>query len=139
MIYTSKPTECQAMHWHNQLIGGAPSVAMEARAQEIVAWVNSNSGKAEYTANYWAPNPLDPPQPAIAVRTVNGWAYAALGEYVVMGDTMFAVARCKHGHGLPHVFFTDHRLEDGGECPGPVADTLDFHPLSAEMFEARWV
>jgi hypothetical protein len=60
-------------------------------AQAIVAWINTHGGEARYvplgedTANGWSG------YPRIAVRTINGWAYAEPGDTVVMTDEWFAV------------------------------------------------
>lgn len=65
---------------------------MSGNSAEIVAWVNANDGEARYD-----PRPesgaLTGATARIAVRTVDGWAYAEPGQYVVMGDETFYVKR----------------------------------------------
>lgn len=124
MRYRSKPTECEAMQWYKQNI---EQYDPKARAQEIVAWVNANGGEARYAP---AGGPSGPGEgsyyghPArIAVRTINGWAYAAPGHYIVMGSAVFTTP-----------------VEYIGMLSGtPCSHTLlDFYPCDPATFESRW-
>jgi hypothetical protein len=75
--YRSKSTECEAMQWD-----AVPGLRDGFTAGDVVAWVNASGGEAcmgwelgrdwkkEHNAH-------------IAVRTINGWAYAAPGDYIV--------------------------------------------------------
>lgn len=99
------------MLWHNaapQDVGGT--------AEQIVAWVNANGGEARYESQ-GAPSGAD----RIAVRTINGWAYAAPGHYVVMGSATFTVC----AHNQPATCNEYRTLRD-------------FYPCDPETFERRW-
>lgn len=116
MKYRSKPTECEAMQWMTG--GGAFGIDhLVEGAKRIVAWVNANGGEARVGYEQLSGTPGDT-QPYIAVRTINGWAYAAPGHYVVMGTAEFA--------GL-------NKLVTG---VGP--NIRDFYPVDPETFERRW-
>lgn len=88
--YRSKPTEVEAERW-----GDGTGTGWDMTAAEIVAWVNTHGGEARYepdTTDSYLPGHQNARlrHPArIAVRTINGWAYAAPGHYVVMGSATF--------------------------------------------------
>jgi len=85
--YVSKPAECEAMQW--AALPNSPEHGLLASASQIVAWVNANGGEARYENS---PSPSWP-ENCIAVRTINGWAYAAPGHYIVMGEASFVYDR----------------------------------------------
>lgn len=109
--YRSKPTECEAMKW----AGG------DAQAHAAVAWVAEGGGEARYDEEWIGLLSQEDIRPArIAVRTINGTAYAGPGYYVIRGQARF----CQHiEYGQP-----EH------ECSGLV----DFYPCDPETFERRW-
>lgn len=126
MRYVSKPTEpteCEAMQWN----GDAESEWHEDQAAAIIAWVDVNGGKARYNDNRGLPGSEGLPDslrgPNIAVRTINGWAYAEPGHYVVMGTATF---------------------HPGGERCGVAEDrrfgphVRDFYPCDPATFMAHW-
>src|SRR5690349_778135 len=100
----SARAEIEAMQWE----GGEPFADDTHPAREIVDWVNANGGEARYEPNHpWSEfgnecpcNDFDvltrvstPHTARIAVRTINGWAYATPGHYVVMGEARFTTIR----------------------------------------------
>lgn len=126
MRYVSKPTEpteCEAMQWS----GDAESEWHEDQAAAIIAWVDVNGGEARYNDNRGLPGSEGLPDslrgPNIAVRTINGWAYAEPGHYVVMGTALFEV---------------DHTAERGFKHLTCVSTVRDFYPCDPETFESRW-
>lgn len=80
--YRSKPTVIEAMQWFVPL---GDSGGMTQRAELIVAWVNTHGGEARYEPAEHRAVPTQTTPARIAVRTINGWDYAAPGHYVVMG------------------------------------------------------
>jgi hypothetical protein len=84
-------------------------------ADSIVTWVNANGGEAQYRDSQSGPH--------IAIRTINGWAYAEPGHYVVMGEATFDV----------HIQSAsdDERNDTHRQC-------RDFYPCDPEMFARRW-
>jgi len=52
----------------------------DTQAEQIVAWVNANGGLAQYEPKWTG---TDATTARIAVRSLNDWAYASLGDYVV--------------------------------------------------------
>lgn len=111
MKYRSKPTEVEAMQWTPDAWDDP-----EKNATDIVAWVNANGGEARYETHSIGAVHFDPLD-RIAVRTINGWAYAAPGHYVVMGSERF----------------------DTGELTpeGEPIELLDHYPCDPETFEKR--
>lgn len=111
MRYRSRPTECEAVQW--------PAPGSYRMADSIVTWVNANGGEARYEPESAYSADRDPDPPRIAIRTVNGWAFAAPGHYVVMGEAKF----------------------DGFLVNGVIGDrkVRDFYPCDPETFERRWV
>jgi hypothetical protein len=110
MKYRSRLVEIEALRWDYD----APvtvNALLEERAREIVAWVNANGGEARYERQ-GSPSGAD----RIAVRTINGWAYALPGWYVVMGETEFG------GTGAS---WERERIRD-------------FYPCDPETFQRRW-
>ena len=109
MKYRSKPTEVEAFQWQPK------DPAHKAQmAEAIVAWVNANGGEAKYQND---PGSVDADlMPRIAVHTINGWAYAAPGHYVIKGAARFQV----------------------GGFMEPARFLIDFYPCDPETFERRW-
>jgi hypothetical protein len=110
--YRSRPIEVEAMRWC-----GCSFLGCVERTGEILAWVNTNGGEARYEpASWWA----EPHRhhARIAVRTINGWAYARPGHYVVKGSTWF------------DPYSTSGR--------GKAGKVRDFYPCDPETFEKRW-
>jgi hypothetical protein len=104
--YRSRPIEVEAMRWC-----GCSFLGCVERTGEILAWVNTNGGEARYEpASWWA----EPHRhhARIAVRTINGWAHAKPGHYVVKGGATFT-----HESGV---------------------ELTDFYPCDPETFEKRW-
>lgn len=118
--FVARPTECEAMQWG----GREPALVVgENGALEIVAWVNANGGEARYYPDgVVGEHPNGGPR--IGVRTINGWAYAEPGHYVVMGTALFEV---------------DHTAERGFKHLTCVSTVRDFYPCDPETFESRWV
>lgn len=121
MRYRSKPIEIEAMRWN---VDGAGKSAVMFSAPEIVAWVNTNGGEARYEPSYFdmqaaRGGPAVERPARIAVRTINGWAYAAPGHYVVMGEAWFSADASKAYHDTHQV--------------------RDHYPCDPETFERRWV
>lgn len=119
-VYVSRPAEVRARQltapsFNNDLILGA---------ERIVAWVNANGGEARYEPEWiWrgedSSNGRRVP-PRIAVRTINGWAYAAPGHYIVMGSAWFVSSPYDPSAGLS----------------GP--KVRDFYPCDPATFEKHW-
>lgn len=107
MKYRSRPTECEAEQWR---FGQERPESVQERAEQIVAWVKNNGGEARYAHHV----------ERIHVHTINGWAYAAPGHYVVMGAARFHV---------------DH---DGPLMSTGCRTIRDFYPCDPETFERRW-
>jgi hypothetical protein len=108
--YHSKYTTVEAKQWNgNQLQPSRDG----ASAEQIVAWVKENGGEAVYHPQG---DGIDASLggPVIGVRTINGWAYAKLGHYVVPGEAWFEPR--------PHATFK----------------LRDFYPCDPETFEKRW-
>lgn len=92
MRYVSRPVEVEARQWVEGSFRERRADPNIWRASEIVAWVNRNGGEAWYEPELPAKSVTLATQyrPArIAVRTTDGWAYAAPSHYVVMGDATF--------------------------------------------------
>jgi hypothetical protein len=101
--YRSKPVEVEAMQWEREEFDDDDR-GYEATAPSIVAWVKANGGEARYVPAWH--------HARIAVRTINGWAYARPGHYVVKGSATFM-----HESGV---------------------ELTDFYPCDPETFEKRW-
>lgn len=103
MRYRSKPTECEAM----QFAVGPDDHGDPAFSGEYVArWVKANGGEAYFSDRSDGPR--------IAVRTINGWAYAAPGHYIIMGSATW------------------------NQGPPTMRVIRDFYPCDPETFERRW-
>jgi hypothetical protein len=85
MRYRSKPVEVEAMQWCVSCAKYTPDIC----GGEVVAWVNANGGEARYTGTADPGRGTDPYANRIAVRTINGWAYAAPGHYVIRSAVDF--------------------------------------------------
>ena len=115
MRYRSRPVEVEAMQWTG--VGYRQAIDWKVRAGEIVAWVNDNGGEARYEPDPSAAYGEAIDTPLIAVRRVNGWAYAAPGHYIVKGDMEFKATPIRGA--------TKRLLRH-------------FYPVDPETFEQRW-
>lgn len=77
----TRTEECEAMQWIPDF---RISDGLVTRAATIVGWVIDNGGEARYPSR--PHDCIAAPGPHIAVRTINGWAYAAPGHYIVKGE-----------------------------------------------------
>lgn len=116
MRYRSKPVEVEAMQWTDD--GSDDFRGLADLAAQIVAWVNANGGEARYErSDYDAIPSVHDHGPRIAVRTINGWAYAKPRHFVVMGESYW----------------------DPDDRPLPPTKQLcDFYPVDPATFEQRW-
>jgi hypothetical protein len=99
----------EAMQWEREEFDDDDR-GYEATAPSIVAWINANGGEARY----------EPHHARIALHTINGWAFAELGHYAVMGSATFTAWR-EGSDGKPEAW----------QC-------RDFYPCDPETFEKRW-
>lgn len=111
--YESVPTTIEAMQWPTN---GGNDRFQQGLAEQIVAWVNAYGGEAAYFTASRSARAGFPSEPRIAIHTINGWAYAAPGHYVVMGTAEFNA--------------------DLG--PGITKHVRDFYPCDPETFAKRW-
>lgn len=118
-VYVSKRVEVEAL----QFAVGPDDYGDPAYSGEyVVRWVNANGGEARYEGpGRTAPGKVSTDPARIAVRTINGWAYAAPGHYVVRGETTFWV-----------------QGEKTDENPDGMEVRRDFYPCDPETFERRW-
>jgi hypothetical protein len=134
--YRSKPTEIEAMQW-SPANRWSELPAPQYTADQIVAWVNANGGEARYE-NHWEGD-RDRAQGQrlnrIAVRTINGWAHAAPGHYVVMGSATFDIDMLRDPKD-PRC--AEHNIPDCVYCPTEAVTVRDFYPCDQETFEKRW-
>lgn len=89
--YESVPARVEAVRWCGDgcPIAPAPGAPHDGyAADQIVAWVNDNGGEVEYLP-LWPFDESWKKRPCIAVCTIDGWAYATPGDYVVMGSVTF--------------------------------------------------
>lgn len=94
MRYRSRQTEVDAMLWdvnRHAASKQADTVQMQFAAENIVDWVNESGGEARYQPEdiTFGGMHVDDHNARIAIKTVNGWAYAAPGHYIVRGDIDF--------------------------------------------------
>lgn len=140
MRYVSRPAECEAMQWGNTDAMGF--YATGKHAENVVAWVNANGGHARYEPEPQATiggrghGSQTFTQPArIAVRTINGWAYAAPGHYVVRGSAEF------EGRTDPAIRCPEcgsAQLMHTSSCSRQITYLRDFYPCDPETFQNRW-
>lgn len=116
MRYVSKQIDVEAMQWP---VSAGMERARERWAERIVAWVKANGGEARYEDTHYGSHGHH--ESRIGVRTINGWAYAAPGHYVVKGEATFLV-----------------NDPDNVGGPGIIRQVRDFYPCDPETFERRW-